>query len=132
LQLHDQSSTKVIAKLLQEYFKDDKVLFIFDDLTIIDILQDVLFQNHDNILNRSNLDKEQHLFEDLIKELGYHPLGIQHAVAFIEESQITLTGYFQLLKQQPIQVLAEKVALDERVPRSVMYAMFKILDPYGL
>jgi len=59
-------------------------------------------------------------------------LGIQHAVAFIEESQITLTGYFQLLKQQPIQVLAEKVALDERVPRSVMYAMFKILDPYGL
>jgi len=35
------------------------------------------------------LNKEQHLFEDLTNGLSYHPLGIQHAVAFIEESQIT-------------------------------------------
>ena len=148
LQFHDQSSTKVIAKLLEEYFKDDKVLFIFDNCTDIDILSDVLFHNHDNIITTQikhwancyevihldtwtpdnalqylkdcNMVQEPDLLNELMKELGYHPLGIQHAIAFITEAHISLQEYLVLLREETLDVLIEEVVLDQGVPRSVI------------
>jgi len=159
LQLHDKSSTNVIAKLLKDYFKDGKVLFIFDNCTDINILSDVLFQNHHNIittqtkhwascyevvpldvwspenalsyLKKCNLNQDQHLFDELINELGNHPLGIQHAVSFIEETQITLEEHLGYLKKQPIDVFLQKVITESCIGSRYTTICFSIFSNYN-
>ena len=143
----NKSSIKYIAKLLQEYFKDDKVLFIFDNCTDINTVSDVLSHNHDNIittqikhwancyevipldvwspenslqyLKKCSTNDNQLHFKQLMEKLGHHPLGIQHAVAFIKESGITLEKYLEFL-EDTFDVLSQNVVLDEGVPRSVL------------
>ena len=50
LELQNSTDTKVIIKLLEEYFKKEKVLFIYDNITDTNALVNVLIENFKNII----------------------------------------------------------------------------------
>ena len=111
------SNTTDIAHKLQDYFKNEETLFVFDNCTDINQLSNVLQSGQKTIITtqlgnwpnnyellkletwpeqiayefvENNLKDEKHLFKDLIQELDCHPLAISHAVAYVTQSQTSL------------------------------------------
>ena len=66
-------------------------------------------------------------YKDLVNVLGMHPLGIQHAKAFIKQTRITVKEYLDFLSEQPDVMAMEKV-LDTGVKQSVLNSFLMTLD----
>ena len=151
LKLSNVTDIKVIVKLLEEYFRNEKVLFVYDNVTDNNTLGLGLIRDFDNIITtqiqnwgarykKVTLDvwtksqAQQYLANSelnqleqgdpqlLADELGYHPLAIEHAVSFIEKSPITLQEYFTFLQSDRLRVLSEKVTL---IQSGIKQSIFK-------
>ena len=153
LKLSNVTDIKVIVKLLEEYFRNEKVLFVYDNVTDSNTLGLGLIRDFDNIITsqiqnwgarykKVTLDvwtKSQALqylanselnqlekgdLQLLSDELGYHPLAIEHAVSFIDKSPITLQEYFTFLQSDRLRVLSEKVTLIQSGIKTSIFKSF--------
>ena len=153
LELHNTTDITVIVKLLEEYFRNEKVLFVYDNVTDTSALANVLIRDFKNIvttqiqnwgdpyekitlevwteiealqyLAKSHLNQqEQGDLQLLAEKLGYHPLAIEHATSFIKQSAITLQEYFEFLQDHKLQVLSEKVTLDQSGIKTSIFTSF--------
>ena len=153
LQLSNLTNINVIVKLLEEYFRNEKILFVYDNVTDTNKLATVLIRDFDNIVTTqiqnwgayyekividvwtesqalqyvatSILNKhEQGNLKYLAEKLGYHPLAIEHAISFIKQSAITLQEYFEFLQSNELQVLSEKITLDQSGIKTSIFTPF--------
>ena len=153
LKLSNETDINVIVKLLEEYFKNEKVLFVYDNVTDTNTLATVFIRDFDNIITtqiqswgdrykkvildvwtnaqamqylaNSKLNcLEQGALQLLAYELGHHPLAIEHAVSFIGQSPITLQEYLAFLQSDRLRVLSEKVTLNQSGIKTSIFKSF--------
>ena len=125
LKLDSTTDINVIIQLVEEYFKNEKVLFVYDNATDTNEIAKFLInfkslittqiQNWGSLYEKIeiqvwtkdqaqqylatckfNQHQDQGELEKLADELGYHPLAIEHAISFIQQVGITLPKYFEL------------------------------------
>ena len=113
LKLDNTTDINVIIQLLKEYFKNEKVLFVYDNVTDTNEIAKFLITNFKSLITTQiqnwgslyekieievwtkdqaqqylatcnlNQHHDQGELEKLADELGYHPLAIEHAISFI-------------------------------------------------
>ena len=161
LQLSDTSSIIVITHLLEEYWKNEKVLIIFDNCDDVNSLHHVVLPGCKHIITTQlenwhhsyeavfldiwteataleylvramctttpwTLHEEQE-FKDLVSLLGMHPLGIQHAAAFMKQTKTNVNMFMKFLAIQP-DVMAKVKVLDTGVKQSVFQSFLMTID----
>ena len=149
----------MITHLLEDYWKNEKVLFIFDNCDDVSSLQHVLLLGCKHVittqlenwppayqvvcLNTWSEDtalkylkkvtmtpwttlKEKE-YKDMVKVLGLHPLGIQHAATFMKQTRTTVKQYLEFLSTQPGVMAIEKL-LETGVKQSVFQSFLITID----
>lgn len=152
MQFDNTIDINVIIQLLKDYFKNEKVLFVYDNVTDTNKLAKFLITDFKNIITTQiqnwstfyekielqvwtknqalqylvacNFIHGQGELELLAKELGYHPLAIEHATSFIRQIGVTLPKYFEFLNNQRLQVHSEKVNLEQAGIKTSIIASF--------
>ena len=153
LKLDNTTDINVIVNLLKEYFKNEKVIFVYDNVTDAAYLANVLIKDFYNIITTqiqnwganyeqievdvltlndalqllgmiNNTQLNRNDLESLAEKLGNHPLAIEHAASFINQSGITLNKYFDFLENQKLQVLSEKVTLIQNGIKTSIFSSF--------
>ena len=144
----------MIAQLLNNYFKNEPVLYIWDNCTDVGHLSGVISPENDNIITtklkewgdtfevillevwseetayqfmEQNINTEKDLFRPLINELGNHTLAIQHALSYIQQTGITLKEYLSIITDSKADVLSQDVILHQGIKSSV-FVSFLIQD----
>ena len=142
LNLDNTKDINVITKLLEEYFKNEKVLFVYDNVTDATHLINLLIKDFYNVVttqiqnwgatfekievdvltsnNASHLlgifnfkQQKPNDLASLAEKLDYLPLAMEHAASFINQTGITLKKYFEFLENQKLRVFSEKVTLNQ-------------------
>ena len=151
LDLKEKENLRLIKHLLSDYFRNEKVLFIYDNCTDMVLLAQALLVDHANIvttqikvwdtksyhtipletwseaeaqtyLNKTMNGDEKDFYKPLIDLFNCHPLGIQHAVTFVQQSVISIEDYLSMVAEEnnQLDLICEEVALDNIVQRSVI------------
>ena len=73
-------------------------------------------------LNKTMNGDEKDFYKPLIDLFNCHPLGIQHAVAFVQQSMISIEDYLSMVAEgnNQLDLICEKVSLDNGVQVSVI------------
>ena len=153
LDLGNTTNINVIVKMLEEYFKDEKVLFVYDNVTDTAHLNEVLIKDFYHIITTqiqnwepiyeqikvavltsndalqmlgtiNNNQQNTNDLELLAEKLENHPLAIEHAISFINQSGITLNKYFGLLEAKTLQMLSEKITLSQNEIKTSIFSSF--------
>ena len=123
-------------------------MFIYDNCTDLVLLAQALLVDHGNLvttqiktwaesyfpisletwseaearkyLTKTMNGKEKELYDQLITVFNCHPLGIQHAVAFVQQSMISIQKYLELVEKNQLDLLCEEVAMDNGLQKSVI------------
>uniref|UniRef100_A0A7M5VD81 NB-ARC domain-containing protein n=1 Tax=Clytia hemisphaerica TaxID=252671 RepID=A0A7M5VD81_9CNID len=155
LRFHDKTNVKIIVNLLKTYFTNERVLYIYDNCTDIDQLTNYLDLSQHNIVTTQIKHWGQgfevvplenwaqpmaiqflkdHLptpnIQDIRKltdELECHPLGLQHAVATMRQTGMSVAEYLTDLQEDKGDVLSQRVALGLGINTSVLASFLKTI-----
>uniref|UniRef100_A0A7M5V425 DZIP3-like HEPN domain-containing protein n=1 Tax=Clytia hemisphaerica TaxID=252671 RepID=A0A7M5V425_9CNID len=156
LKLDEKTYIQVIIALLKTYFQNEMVLYIYDNCTAVEQLTKYLDPGHHNLITTQiqhwgagyeivTIDKwsEQSAtkflknqlktadpkeLSELSKELEFHPLGLQHAVASITQTQLPINEYLDELRKHKVDMLSERVALGYGIRTSVFVSFFITIE----
>ncbi|MGH1256539.1 MULTISPECIES: tetratricopeptide repeat protein [Bacillus] len=140
LPIADENNQSIAVKVLQKWMQaNERWLIIFDNLEEPDLIYtyvptnitgdvlvtsryckwensmpvDVLKENYSkNLLLESTEQKDSDTALKLAKELGYLPLALEQAIAYIRETGLTLEEYLQRFEQYKNEIIGKGRALN--------------------
>ena len=151
LNLKNKTNTKSISHDLKEYYRNEKVLFVWDNVKDSGPIVNLLCSDHNIFTTQvknwgavyeviqlgvwpedialkfveDNMNTEKDLHVKLIETLGCHPLGIQHAISFLQQTGETIQTYLEAIEKYDLDILSEEATFPQGVNKSV-FASFHL------